>query len=959
MRLQALNNVRLIGLLAPTLLLAAPLLGEALIGPPTVQATRALPDRVDIRALRPAPGFIRLPGPSVASYGTGFEPTEGFAVGHIDGQVGWNSFVSSATEAHVDTANPESGVQHLRVARDNTLPQGYLVGAFSPYLGPQPLGPTTFSVELNISALDNGANYFVSPQAPSVGLKTAEVVFEWTGDILVLDDVGFGFEYRDTGYDWTPGSYQTLLIDIDPTANTIEYYYGGTHFYSSVAGVYGGLAAEEVVLYSDNWHNPVVQDVGDFDRLSIRPTGSDQLTLEVSDTCVSADQFEVTLWMRNLTQLVTGFQAFLEFDPAKLGYRGDLSSYTLTPLDDHFTTMLNAETADGLSGTLWLDGNDSTAVGTDADSLLATLVFDILADCDEFTVDFDLNSLYGFDSELSYQGLPLATVVVDTPAVVADSQAPFIAAPPDIALSADAGTCTEGTLRWLETFFIAPSLCASQTPNCWYVDRFAPAEFRSAYFDGDYRLLHRIAAADHQGDAFYNTQGRKYDVNMYLGSTITADLYIPADWAGATRRADLWATTFDWPGNISGYPIVGFTTEDSNPRFRIYTQDIDQNSGNGDDPGWIDLGLPTGFAYDEWYTLEVQLTASSYIFRVIGPGGSLVFTDAITFDSVRFGNIILQAKNFAEDYDVYWDNVLLGFQGPEVTDACTDVSIYYQRSDNSLLTLDDPFPAGDTFITWTAVDACGNQSQALQMVTVNAENDLRVEVELFGNADPVTRCIHFVLNDCGSTVDAPLDFYDHDESPGTALHATGIIQVPCDTPWTYLCVKDEQHTKWATTTLSMSEGDYLANTVPVIDGGDTDNDGDCDIHDVTWYLAQNGSLAADGGCPWDGVTRDADFNNDGIVDSTGDYSFLARNWLTTSSCDCTLGLRGSLALAQTRVVLDASTLPAETAAKADLNADGIIDYLDMEIFEFANALPNALSSQMRASTLARQLPARR
>ncbi|MFG0253444.1 MAG: hypothetical protein ACF8NJ_11295 [Phycisphaerales bacterium JB038] len=954
MRLQAINNLRLLGLLAPALLFAAPLGGEALVGPPGTQARQALPQRIDIRALRPAPGFVRMPSPSVASYGTGFEPTEGFAVGHIDGQMGWSSFISSASEAHVDTVNPESGVQHLRIARDDSLPAGYLVGAFSPYLGPQPLGPTTVSVEINISALDNGANYFVTPQAPSVGLKTAEVVFEWTGDILVLDDVGFGFEYRDTGYDWSPGSYATLLIDIDPSADTIEYYYGGMHFYSSVAGVFGGQAAEEVVLYSDNWHNPVVQDVGDFDRLSLRPTGSDQLTLEVSNTCITSGQLEVALWMRSLTQLVTGYQAFLEFDDTKLGYRPDLSGYTSLPFDDHFTLITDAETADGQMGTLWLDGNDSSSAGDDVDSQLATLVFDILADCDEFTVDFDLDSLYGFDSELSYQGLPLATVVVDTPTVVADSQAPVIAAPPDIAISADAGGCAEGTLRWLETFFTSPALCASQTPNCWYVDRYAPAEFRSAYFDGDYRLLHRIAAADHQASDFYNTQGRKYDVNMYLGETLTADLYIPAHWAGATRRADLWATTFDWPGNISGYPIVGFTTEDSNPRFRIYTQDIDQNEGNGYDAGWIDLGLPTGFVYDEWYTLEIQLTATSYIFRVIGPDGSLTFSDTITFDSVRFGNLILQAKNFAEDYDVYWDNVRLGFQGPEVTDACTDVSLYYQRSDDPFLTLDDPFPAGDTLITWTAIDACGNQSQAMQTVTVNAENDLRVEVELFGNITPVTRCIHFVLDDCGTTVDAPLDFYDHDESLSTALHATAIIQVPCDTPWTYLCVKDEQHTKWATTTLSVGEGDYVANTVPVLDGGDTDNDGDCDINDVTWYLAQNGDFAADGGCPWDGLTRDADFNNDGIVDSTGDYSFLARNGLTLSSCDCTLGFGASLDLLRTKAVLDASTLPAEIAARADLNEDGVIDYLDVEIFEFVNALPNALSSRMRAATNAQQ-----
>ncbi|MCB9905194.1 MAG: hypothetical protein H6831_12375 [Planctomycetes bacterium] len=47
----------------------------------------------------------------------------------------------------------------------------------------------------------------------------------------------------------------------------------------------------------------------------------------------------------------------------------------------------------------------------------------------------------------------------------------------------------------------------------------------------------------------------------------------------------------------------------------------------------------------------------------------------------------------------------------------------------------------------------------------------------------------------------------------------------------------------------------------------------------TWF----GSLAASGGCAWDGnTTRDADFsNNDGAVGSE-DYTCLTANWLATS-----------------------------------------------------------------------------
>jgi len=45
-------------------------------------------------------------------------------------------------------------------------------------------------------------------------------------------------------------------------------------------------------------------------------------------------QITVQLWMRNLTQNVTGYTAYVQYDPAKLTYRGTLSSYStfLLPL---------------------------------------------------------------------------------------------------------------------------------------------------------------------------------------------------------------------------------------------------------------------------------------------------------------------------------------------------------------------------------------------------------------------------------------------------------------------------------------------------------------------------------------------------------------------------------------------------------------------------------------------------
>ena len=62
---------------------------------------------------------------------------------------------------------------------------------------------------------------------------------------------------------------------------------------------------------------------------------------------------------------------------------------------------------------------------------------------------------------------------------------------------------------------------STQAPGTWYTDRFAPAGFESqVMFGGDNRLKQTISATDSEAgrpsgfsSSFYNTQGRKYDLN--------------------------------------------------------------------------------------------------------------------------------------------------------------------------------------------------------------------------------------------------------------------------------------------------------------------------------------------------------------------------------------------------------------------------------------------------------------
>jgi len=200
----------------------------------------------------------------------------------------------------------------------------------------------------------------------------------------------------------------------------------------------------------------------------------------------------------------------------------------------------------------------------------------------------------------------------------------------------------------VETFDNPVATGPTQAPGTWYTDRYAPAGFQSGVsFDGDNRLKQTIAAGDAQteANAFYNTQGRKYD----LGDgtlQLSIDLYVDDAWEDSGKRmAGFWATAFDLGNAVSAYPIIEYTELENNGRFRGW------DAVNG---GWLDMGLPGGFAYDTWYTLGITLGGGQVKYTVnelsltVGAGSS-----------VELGNVILQGHNTPAgvDYSIYWDNL--------------------------------------------------------------------------------------------------------------------------------------------------------------------------------------------------------------------------------------------------------------------------------------------------------------
>ncbi|MFO0873085.1 MAG: HYR domain-containing protein [Phycisphaerales bacterium] len=317
-------------------------------------------------------------------------------------------------------------------------------------------------------------------------------------------------------------------------------------------------------------------------------------------------------------------------------------------------------------------------------------------------------------------------------------------------------------------------------------------------------------------------------------------------------------------------------------------------------------------------------------------GGSPIMTDLLdspTIVSDTVPPVIGAHANITQPADAgSCTQAVVTYTAPSVTDNCdASPTLVCSPPSGSI------FPVGTTTVTCIATDDCGNQSMSTFTVTITATNAVDVVVELQGSG-PASRCIYFSTDTCSANTSVTLSF------TGTAPSVvSATIEVPCGV-YSSLCAKDKQHTQWDSSPLTIMGAKYVATSTLMLGAGDTDNDGDVDINDVTLLVAQFGTLAAPGGCPWDG-TRNADFSNDGVIGSL-DYSILSGsgNWLTTSSCACSLPLEGG---GEPKDPAGWVLVHDATTAAADLNHDGRVDVRDVEVLEQRHGLSGELSKHMR------------
>jgi hypothetical protein len=308
---------------------------------------------------------------------------------------------------------------------------------------------------------------------------------------------------------------------------------------------------------------------------------------------------------------------------------------------------------------------------------------------------------------------------------------------------------------------------------------------------------------------------------------------------------------------------------------------------------------------------------------------------------------------------VTWPEVSISSDCEDVELECTGEHVESGLDFTDLADTGGVFPVGNSNFCCSGVNSCGNTAEHCWTVTVNDETCLDVEVQLSPTmvtkpGGGITRCIKFeVFSNC---VQPPLVFETDMVFGGLwnlIGHFNGNIKIPSQVQPVCISARDQLHTLRGCYLFGPDDcradgcleatfkgdpffgGNWLIGGN--LDGWKKDNpNASHDVIDildfgqlVSQWLADYGS--GDTPCPSEDNAPNADINGDGLVDLL-DFSFVSMNFLEDSK-DCCCPGSASLGNTQGRTSITVNELKRTgmgDLSVADLNADGVVDLVDMQ-----------------------------
>lgn len=283
---------------------------------------------------------------------------------------------------------------------------------------------------------------------------------------------------------------------------------------------------------------------------------------------------------------------------------------------------------------------------------------------------------------------------------------------------------------------------------------------------------------------------------------------------------------------------------------------------------------------------------------------------------------------------------------PDATDNC-NCGVFSFTSDYGP---GDTFPQGDTLVSYTAEDCCGNSTMESFWVTVLPFNDVVLSLGLEQIDEPaLTRCITFeVFEDPNTRYEVERDVTF---TTGVATNVT--VEVPCGN-WQCITARDKLHTLRRTLVRDDNDdlfkventyyvADFVTAAKPLIGGNLNDMyDQWIDVLDFGIFISEWNSDYGSGDTPCGTLPYHADVTGDGQV-TTADFTYIQTHYLSQHEADCYGGWASPLyqgdgfqstsAGPVRRISLnELSNIGMGDLATADLNGDGWLDENDIVLF---------------------------